>query len=119
MIVNLWKNTSFYCMNHDKPVKMEPRTGKKELFYACPKYYPENRSDNERACMNNMYTQDAQEAVCYVSDKIEQYTAEGIEPLCVIGETWTKRDIDYTVLNYDNGKLKIGVLNRRALSKIR
>ena len=106
-------------MNHEKPVELFPRMGTKELFYACPKYGPENRTAGERACLNNIYTQDAQAAVEYVSDKIEEYEAQGLTQEAVTGMKWIKRDIEYTVISYMNGKLKLGVLNRRALSKIR
>lgn len=119
MIKNLWQNTSFYCMRHEKPVEMVFREGKKELFYACPKYDPNNRADDERGCRNNMYTQDAEAAVNHISDLIEEYEQKGLTADAIVGAEWTKRDIDFKVLSYENGRVKVSVLNRSSLAMAR
>ena len=119
MIKNLWQNTTFICMNHDGQtnIVLEPTVGKKELFYACPKYKSENRETGERGCRNNIYSNYAQEAIEHVSQKIEEYESKNISADCITGYKWTKRDIDFEVLYYLYGSLKIGVLNRKELAK--
>jgi hypothetical protein len=113
MIVNLWKNTTFYCLNHETPIEMTLRSGPKTIFYACPKYDPASRNDHERVCMNHMYTETAQKAIDFFSAMIEEYMAQGLTPVmehvsCQFGT------VEFLVLEEKNGKYKVGVRNRAA-----
>ena len=115
MIKNLWKNTTFYCMNHEKYEVMEIRQGPKEIFYACPKYYPDNRSEGEKPCMNNMYIQIAQQAVEHFAGIIEEYEKQGID-VNIKGEKWVNKNVEFKVLEHKRDSLKIGILNRKFLN---
>ena len=48
MISGMWKNVVLVCGNdHEIPQEMYVRQTDKDAFYACPKYYPENRDPDE------------------------------------------------------------------------
>ena len=61
MIKNLWKKTHFYCSYRHEPVEMTINDkGDFSMFYSCPKYYPENRLENEQACPMRLNFVDAE-----------------------------------------------------------
>lgn len=79
MIKNLWKVTNFYCnCRHTTPQKMQFVDGPSSLFYACPKYYPENREPGEPSCMMRMNLIDAEGVLEEFSKIIEEDEANNV-----------------------------------------
>ena len=59
MITGSWDDITLVCGNtHDEPVNMVLQEGPSSLFYACPKYHRENRSEGERTCNNRLSIDD-------------------------------------------------------------
>lgn len=73
MIKNLWKHITLTCGNgHTEEVVMDLKQGPLSLFYACPKYYPENRKEKERACANRLNLVDFEKMLDHMTEKIEK-----------------------------------------------
>lgn len=59
MITGSWGDITLVCGNtHEQPIEMVLQEGPASLFYACPKYHSENRSEGERACNNRLSIDD-------------------------------------------------------------
>ena len=114
MIKNLWKNTKFCCGYRHDPVEMIFNDRGETLFYSCPKYYPENRTSEEQACPMRLNTVDAEAIIGMLSDKIESDIKKGID-MNYTGYTFKYRQIEVEVLEYSPDKIRVQILNKKAL----
>ena len=115
MIKNLWKNTTFCCgYRHEHPVDMIFNERGESLFYSCPKYYPENRKPGEQACPMRMNTVDAEGILEQFSTIIEIDMENGIEK-DYKNFKFKYKTIEVTILEYSPEKIKIQILNKKAL----
>ena len=116
MIKNLWKHITLTCGNgHTEEVVMDLKQGPLSLFYACPKYYPENRKEKERACANRLNLVDFEKMLDHMTEKIEKGMDQGIEVNLTGYQYRDRKGTQYTVLKHSKDDLMIEVLNRRAL----
>lgn len=125
MILNLWGQTEFVCCHRHNEEKMQILNGKQAVFYACPKYFSENREAGEPACNNSIYLTDAEKAVKHLSDRIFDMEMDDVVPN-LNNYKFTIDNVDYAVLEhreYDSresdqeNKIKIQVLNRKAINQ--
>lgn len=115
MIKNLWSTISFWCIHrHSEPVEMQVQYGPSSPFYACPKYFPQNRDPDERACANRLNFVDAEEIVKKLGNIIatDQMNGNMID--------YTNFEFDYKsihikVLEYKDKAIRLGILNKKAL----
>lgn len=115
MVKNMWKQIVLVCGCHEEEVIMNIIQGPSSLFYACPKYYPENRENGERACANRINLVDYEKMVDYLSDKIEESLLEGNkEDLTNLNWVY-KGVIEFKVLEHKNGMIKVRMKNKKAL----
>lgn len=115
MIKNLWKNTCFCCgYRHETPVEMMFNDRGESLFYSCPKYYPQNRTPEEQACPNRMTTIDAEGIINKFSEIIENDLANN-KDVNYTGFMFKYKTIDVKIINYSPDKIKIQVINKKAL----
>jgi ectoine hydroxylase-related dioxygenase (phytanoyl-CoA dioxygenase family) len=115
MIKGSWDNVRLVCCHrHDEPVPMEIQQGS-TLFYACPKYHAENRTEDERACNNRLSLQDYTKMLEHLHEiMIKSELAD--EKINLTNHTWKdKKGIEYKVLQDVNGKLVVEVLNKKAI----
>jgi hypothetical protein len=83
--------------------------------YACPKYRPENRTENERACNNRLNLIDYEKMLAHISELLYSAEMQG-SVLNLKNYKWKdKKGTEFKVLEYENGKLVISVLNVRAI----
>lgn len=116
MIKNLWKHIVLTCGNHhEEEVIMDLKQGPLSLFYACPKYYPENRKEKERACANRLNLVDFEKMLDHMTKKIEDGMDHGVEVNLTGYQYRDRKGTQYKVLLHSKDDLKIEVLNRRAL----
>lgn len=116
MIKNIWDITTFYCgHNHKEPVKLQIQQGINSLFYACPKYKKENRSDDERVCANRLNLINAQKIIEYYSDLIEK---EGFEKANITGATYNFKTIHTKVIKHTLTQLDIEILDTKAIEGV-
>lgn len=116
MIKNLWKQVVLICGNHHKKeVVMNLKEGPSSLFYACPKYYPENRLPEERACVNRLNLVDFERMLDHISRKIMDNMERDIAVNLTGYQFKDKKGTQYKILLHTDEEIKIEVLNRRAI----
>ena len=118
LITGTWEDVKLVCIyRHDEPVEMEIKEGPSSLFYACPKYYAENREEGERACNNRLNLIDYDKMIATIDKK--RYEAEmNSEKINLKNYTWkTSKGIEYTVLSHEGDKLVIGMINLTAIHR--
>ena len=121
MLSNFWKGLTFYCMNgHEEPLPMIYKEGR-SLFYACPKYmladdqHPDGHERYEPACPNRLSYPDAEKIVSMLADAVEESLA-GDDFCDFTGYRFKLRQISVEVLRYSGGDIRLGILNRGAVS---
>lgn len=115
MIKNIWKCTNFWCSHRHEAIKMELIQGPMSLFYACPKYYPQNREPNERTCNMRLNLVDAEAILEKLSKIIEEDDNNGLNADYTNLE-FDYKDIHITVLSYDKtGSIDLNILNKKAI----
>ncbi len=116
-VINGWKNIRFVCCkNHKEPQQMQEMAKANSIFYACPKYFPENRDKDEPACINAIFINDAEKAVKEINDRLGAAAMKEQE-LNMANVKFTIDNVDYTVLKDDNGKMDVAVYNRKMVRK--
>lgn len=119
MIKNLCDMIEIYCGHgHSERIAMYMRDGSdmgKDSFFACPKYYPENREAGERACNNNLTITDYIKMVNYIDKKLTEAELKD-EKLNLTNHKFKIGQVEYTVLEHTGTKLKISVLNKKAIN---
>lgn len=116
MIRGFWQTTTLVCGNHPgrKEVVMTLQQGPKNLFYACPKYHPENRSEDENPCANRISLKEFERMLDKIFDVLEKADENGVV-MNLANYTWTYRGVDFKVLSHTTKDMKVSALNRRAL----
>ena len=116
MIKNIWNEIEVFCGNgHNELIKMEIQQGPHSLFYACPKYHPENRGENERACNNRINLVDYEKMIDHISDILIDAELDGrVEYLT--GHSWSANGIDFKVVDHSD-KIRILMLSKKSLAK--
>ena len=121
MLSNFWKGLTFYCVNgHEHPIQMVYKEGG-SLFYACPKYmpaddrHPDGHERYEAACPNRLSCTDAEKIVSMLSDAVQD-SLSGDDFCDFTGCRFNLRQISVEVLRYSDGDIRLGILNRGALS---
>ena len=113
-IENSWKNIIPICGNHNERIEMTINSGPHSLFYSCPKYYPENREKDERACNNRINLIVYQKMVDKLMGMIAETALEG-GSIDLTNYSWTSKGITYKVLETKGDTLYVQILNKRAM----
>lgn len=120
MIKNLCDLIEVYCDNgHAEPIAFYMKDGSdmnKDSFYACPKYYPENRTEHERACNNNLTITDYLKMVDYIDKKITEAELND-EKMNLTNYKFKIGMVQYRIIEHSEKKIKVAVLNKRAINK--
>lgn len=114
MIQNIWQKIELYCGVHSEPIKMEIQEGPHSLFYACPKYYPENRDIGERACANRINLVDYEAMINYISKLLIDADVNN-EKLVLANYKWTMKSIQFEIFEHEGEMIKIKMINKKAL----
>ena len=118
MIKILWSRVTFCCINgHEHPIPFRVQAGKTN-FYACEKYFQENRTPEERACANRLNLDDAQGIVLKLSDLIEENdNIECRTDLTNYSFTYVgpRASILVKIVKYSEKEIILGILNKTAL----
>ena len=119
MIKNLCDMIEIYCGHgHTEPIPMYMKDGAgmgRDSFYACPKYYPENRTENERACNNNLTITDYLKMVDYIDKKLTEAELND-EKLNLTNFKFKIGQVQYHVVSHSSKKIKIAILNKKAIN---
>lgn len=115
MIQNIWGMVEIYCNHrHEKPIKMEIQEGPHSLFYACPKYHPENRTADERACSNRINLIDYEAMINHVSDILMGSMLNNSQDN-LTNYAWSSKGIDFKIIEHTKDKIKILMTNKKAI----
>lgn len=107
-ISDMWKNIIPLCGNHDTEVIMVEKEIPGSMFYACPKYYEENRTGDEDPCMNRISMDDYQNMVEKITDEVAKQILQFQTP-DVTGMRWTRNGIYYEVISHTITERRHGV----------
>ncbi len=114
MIKNFWKKIILVCGCHEEEIPMQIIDGPSSLFYACPKYYPQNREHGEKACANRINLIDYEKMVDYLSERYEEtLLSGGKENLKNV--SWTYKSISFKVIEHTEEYIKVKMVNKKAL----
>ena len=130
MISNLWNSVRLVCGCHPDskgPVYMQPHdspTSKASIsmygnslnmFYSCPKYYPDNREPGEHACRNHISLKEFEKMLEVISKELEAGD-DLTGSVQLVGLTWkSKSGIEYKVVRQTEKHIDVMCINRRAL----
>lgn len=122
MIINMWNRVSIYCLNHEKPQKMEVIKNVEKLkspFYGCNQYMEET-PEGESPCPNRLNMDDYQGIVLKFLDYVASDGDKGIVT------DYTNFTFEYRggrhktfvkVLKYSDDEIRLGILNKTVLGK--
>ena len=115
MIKGFWQTTILVCANHPdgKEVVMSLKQGPKNLFYACPKYEPDNRTGDECACANRISLKEFENMLGKIFDVLEK-ADESNTVMNLANYSWKARGVQFKVLSHTNTDIKISVLSPKA-----
>ena len=117
MITNLWKTIKIYCgNNHDELVELQPVQGPLSLFYACPKYYEQNREKNEKMCDNRLNLNDYNALVEHLTKIISEAEEENMI-LDLTGYKWKNKGVSYEIFKYSDISIKVKVYSTKSIGK--
>lgn len=128
MVENLWSMVRLFCGNHhEKPCQMLPHnapSGKMaqslygsslNMFYSCPKYYPENRAPEEKCCRNHISMNEFEKMLAHISDALAKYEETG-GTVNLTGEKWKSRQgVIYEIVRHDEKHIDVMCLNKKNL----
>lgn len=116
MITGSWGDITLVCSHrHEIPIPMVIQQGPSSPFYACPKYHPENRSLDERACNNRLSLEDFSKMLAHLHSILVDAEMND-EKVNLTNHTWKDRKgTIFKVLKQDGDKLTIEVYNKRAI----
>ena len=94
---------------------MQINNGPHSLFYSCPKYYPENRAADERACPNRLNLVDYERMLDRISDEMIQ-RIENNETTDLTNFKWKdcKSHATFEVIQHNDDIITVTVYNPKA-----
>lgn len=117
MLQNIWNKTKIVCACHGEEypeMSIRPGVGNKSMFYACPKYYPENREKGEVACVNHINDVEMEKILKKISSEASEQMQFGQSPF-LMNYSFKIKDIEVKVVSQTDDELKVAVKNRKAL----
>lgn len=111
------REIKFFCLNHKNPIPLQIQVGTSQ-FYACPKYFKENRDADERMCVNRMTLIDAGgiiDALCKKMDAIDPITEQMDFSNYIFSYRGSRSKIKVKVIKFTAKEVHLGILNETAL----
>jgi hypothetical protein len=94
---------------------MEIQNGPHSLFYACPKYHPDNREPDERACSNRINLVDYEIMLKHLQDILTDAMMHDRQE-DLTNHSWVYKGIEFKVFEYTKDKIiKITMTNKKAV----
>lgn len=126
---NLWTRIKLVCGNHGggdiplmaphAPAESSTSRGlygiQTSMFYACPKYYPENREEGEPCCRNHISIKEYEGILDHLEKEMGKIEASG-GTIDLVGEKWkSKAGVEYKVVRQTRDHIYVSCLNRKAV----
>lgn len=131
MLMNMWSRIKLLCANHPDGIRPEmmPHApaesnisrglygAQTNMFYSCPKYYPENRESEEPCCRNHISIKEFEGIIDHLEKSAGKIEAMG-GSVDLTGERWrSKSGVEYKVIKQTKDGLHVECLNRKAVWK--
>jgi hypothetical protein len=117
IITGTWSSVKLVCAHrHKEPVVMELRQGPSSLFYACPKYYPENRDEGERACNNRLNLVDYERMLAHINALLYEAEFMGEKPNLTNHKWKDAKGTEYKILLHEKEEFVVEMFNKRAIN---
>lgn len=119
MVLNSWENITLICGNHenDHSHKMIIHQGAAGMstFYSCPCYQSPLKEDIQgRSCNNRMSITDYEHMLnILMNEALDDHGVENI----LKGYKWSKKGIDFEVIDHQPDKISVVMKNRKAIRK--
>lgn len=123
-MTSTFRNMHLFCACHAEPVEMSVHEGSQyaafngssgSVFYSCPKYYEDNRSEGEKPCFNRLSLTEYEGLIEDLASVLNENSADQIN---LTGYRYrNKKGTDFQVLKHDIHHVDVSVLNNRALKK--
>lgn len=110
-----WDWVTLVCGNHEDDTHiMAIKQGPFSMFYSCPAYYPDGRTDGEPPCVNRLNLVDFEHMLSHLADmQLKSETEAHIIDLN--NYEWDHNGAHFKVLSYNENSIVIRVLNKKAL----
>ena len=117
LINGMWADITLYCGCHDKPIPMVIQQGPHSPFYACPNYFEENRTENERKCANRVNLVDFEKMIDHINEILCVEAMEN-NNICLDNHVWKMKGITFKILHHSAEKIAVSCINKPALTNI-
>lgn len=117
LINGIWADITLVCGNHEKPIEMNIQQGPHSPFYACPKYFEENRKEDEHKCANRLNLIEFEKMIDHINEMICLEAMES-NTICLKNHAWKMKGIEYKILVHHEEKIVVQCINRPALTNI-
>lgn len=121
MISGIWGKTKLVCCNgHDAPQEMyirqsvDSKRNFEDVFYACPKYNPENREPGEHVCMNRISISEFEKMLGVISDIIVE-SERNDEIINLTNYRFETKVAKYRVVSHKPHEIVVEALNKKAI----
>ena len=116
MVNGEWSKIKLVCGNHDddmshEMVLQQGREGM-SVFYTCPCYHSPEK--NGRKCNNRLNIVDYEKMMNLL---YEESISDDGDSINLRGKTWSKKGIDYHVIEHDGTSFTVTVKNKKAMGQ--
>ena len=117
LVNGVWAEVSLYCGNHNEPIEMTIQKGPFSLFYACPKYFSENRAEGEHICANRLNLVDFEKMLDHINEILCTEAMDN-NNVNLKNHSWKYKGIEIKILVHNTDKICVQCINRPALNSI-
>ena len=87
------------------------------MFYSCPKYYPDQREPDEACCRNHISMKEFENMLSHISSILEEGEKNG-KVINLVGTSWTSRTgVKYRILKHTDKHIDVWCLDEKKLWK--
>lgn len=113
-MLNLWDDVTVVCGNHGEEMpKLHIQEGQ-SVFYACPKFWAQNRADKEPVCFNRINLIEYTKMLDHIGAILAE-AEENDEVRILTNYTWKSKSITFTIVSHVNNKIVVKMVNEAAL----
>lgn len=117
LINGMWAEVTLMCGNHATPTNMVIQQGPHSLFYACPKYFEENRTADEFKCANRLNLIEFEKMIDHINERL---CTEAAMCNCInlTNHAWMAKGVEFKILVHYPNKIIVMCINHPALTDI-
>lgn len=113
----MWADIVLLCGNHEEPIETTIQVGPHSPFYACPKYFEENRNEGEHKCANRLNLVEFEKMIDHINEILCE-EAMCNNNVCLKNHSWKAKGVTYKIISHRPEKIVISFVNTPALTDI-